>query len=353
MENPRNNIGTLRLAGALAVLFGHCFVLTLGANHRDPISDLTRHVVPYHLGLPGLGVAMFFAISGFLVTRSFVRRRGFIAYAEARILRIYPALILAVALTLIMGALVSTAGSAYLTSKETLAYGLHNSTLLGLQFDLPGVFTGNPSPSVNGSLWTLPVEFRMYILVAIAGVAGALGRRGIFNAVAALAVAVTLIWPDSSPLLAKADHEQLAVFFLAGAVLYMNEVPLTGFGLLALSAVAGVAALVGVYPLFFAFGFAYAVLWVGTDTRIRMPDLAARGDLSYGTYLYAFPVAQLWISALHPSSAWPVVALTLVTTLPLAWVSWHVVETQALRLKGSAAPRLARLMPARRPPKPS
>jgi len=67
---------------------------------------------------------------------------------------------------------------------------------------------------------------------------------------------------------------------------------------------------------------------------VRMPNLAAQGDLSYGTYLYAFPVTQVWVQVLQPVSPWVVFLLSLATVLPLAWMSWHVVEQNALRLKG-------------------
>lgn len=344
---PRNNIGTLRLAGALAVLFGHSFVLSGGQHSRDPISDLTHDVTPYQLGLPGLGVAMFFAISGYLVTQSFFRRRNLRAYTEARVLRIFPALICAVAVTIVVGALLSSAGSAYLTSRQTIGYGVHNATLLDLRYTLPGVFDHNPLASVNGSLWTLPVEFRMYILVAAAGVLGVLGRRTAFNLVALACVVVTLAWPDSSPLLAKPEHDQLAVFFLAGAALFINRdvIPLRAAGLVIAAVAAAIASQTGAYGLFFGIAFAYAVLLVGFSENVRLPDLSARGDLSYGTYLYAFPVTQLWVDALGPSSPWPVAGLTLLSTLPLAWISWHVVEAPALRLKGRLVPFLRSIPP--------
>jgi peptidoglycan/LPS O-acetylase OafA/YrhL len=345
--SSRNNIGTLRLAGALAVLFGHSFALTGGAHSRDPISDLTHDVTPYHLGLPGLGVAMFFVISGYLVTQSFARRRSVVAYGEARVLRIFPALICAVAVTVLVGALVSSAGAAYLTSRETLSYGIHNASLIDLRYSLPGVFQHNPVASVNGSLWTLPVEFRMYILVAIAGVLGALGRRTLFNLVALACMVVTLAWPDSSPLLAKPEHEQLAVFFLAGAALFVNRdlVPLRLAGLAIAALAAAIASQTGAYGLVFAFAFAYAVLLLGFGQGLRLPDLSARGDLSYGTYLYAFPVTQLWVDALNPGSPWVVAALTFACTLPLAWFSWHLVEAPALALKGRLAPFLQSIPP--------
>ena len=335
-ESRANNLGTLRLIGALAVLFGHSFVLTEGVRFHDPISDVTREMAGYALGLPGLGVAMFFAISGYLVTRSWVRHSSFVAYAEARLLRIYPGLILAVALTLVLGlVLTDVGGMDFLTSKQTVEYAIHDSTLIDLRYTLPGVFEDNPSNAVNGSLWTLPVEMRMYIFVAIAGLLGVLRHRMLFNVAAVAIVVLYLAWPDS-PLLANPVHARAAVFFLVGAALWVNRdwAPLTGAGAAGLAIAAALASFTGAYDLVFAIAFAYVILWLGFTDRVRMPNLAAHGDLSYGTYLYAFPVTQVWVQILQPVSPWVVFLLSLVSVLPLAWMSWHVVEQSALRLKG-------------------
>jgi len=108
-------------------------------------------------------------------------------------------------------------------------------------------------------------------------------------------------------------------------------------------ALAALASPTGAYPLFFAIALYYGMLWVGFESRLRLPDLAARGDLSYATYLYAFPVAQLWVAALGPGSPWAVALLTALVVLPMAWVSWRLVEAPALRRKGMLVPALRRL----------
>ena len=338
----RNNIGTLRMVGALVVLLGHSFVLS-SANGRtvDDVSSWLAGFSAFGLGLPGIGLAMFFAISGYLVSASYQRRGSLLAYVEARLLRIYPALWVAIAFMVIVGFILSPYSPAeYFKSHKTLVYVAGGASLFDMNYLLPGVFDSNPSDSVNGSLWTLPVEMRMYVFTAIAGVLGLLGKRRAFNAVVLTAVAVAVIWPGSLPLLGDHNHAEIASFFVAGAALYVNReiLPLRAAGLLALIVLTAALSWTAAYPLLFALAFTYAVLLLGFTDRVRLPDLAARGDFSYGTYLYAFFVTQIWVSALGPGHAWVVLVLTLLTTLPLAVLSWHLVEAPALRLKGKLLP---------------
>jgi len=81
-------------------------------------------------------------------------------------------------------------------------------------------------------------------------------------------------------------------------------------------------------------------MWLGLSRAVRLPDLSARGDLSYGTYLYACPISQLFVAGIGPDSPWLIAVLTAAAALPVAWVSWHLVEAPALRRKGRASERL-------------
>jgi peptidoglycan/LPS O-acetylase OafA/YrhL len=335
----RNNIGTLRMLGALAVLLGHSWVLTSEDGRTlGPVSQALADVTGFRLGLAGLGLAMFFVISGYLVSASYERRQSLVAYVEARVLRIYPALWAAIAFMVVVGLFLSPYGPLeYLKSHKTLVFIAGGASLVDMNYLLPGVFTDNPSDAVNGSLWTLPVEIRMYLFVAVVGLLGLLGRRALFNVVVAAAVAAGVIWPGSVPLLSDPNHAEISTFFVAGAALYVNRdaVPLRGAGLIALVALAAALSWTDAYGLAFALAFSYAVLLLGFTKRVRLPDLAARGDFSYGTYLYAFFVTQLWVSALGPGEPALIAGLTLVCTLPLAVASWFLVESPALRLKGA------------------
>lgn len=336
-----NNINTLRFLGAFLVLFGHTFGLCYGpGGGYDPISDWLRGVTGYHAKLPGLGVAMFFVLSGYLVTQSYERRHSLVAYVEARVLRIYPALWVTLCLTVfVLGPLVTTLElGEYFNHKGTWKYLLHNAKLFpDVNYRLPGVFMENPrAGGVNGSLWTLPVEVRMYVIVAVMGLLGLLRRRWMFNLVAVAIVVFYVVAPDHFFLLHKINHERLGVYFLIGALMYINRDKLALnwkiLSLLTLVLVLGFKK--PGYNLIYAVWFSYLTLYIAFHRYIRFPDLAKHGDFSYGMYLYAFPLTQLNILVFGPENPWFIVLVTFVATMLLAVLSWRYVEKPALRLKG-------------------
>src|SRR4051794_29915781 len=167
-----NNFDLLRLFAAGCVLFTHSFALT---DTGEPAWSRTT------LDGGSLGVLIFFAISGFLVARSWSYDPRLLSFCAKRALRLLPALVVCLLLTaLVLGPLVTTLStSSYLENPATKRFVLDNATLQ-TRYTLPGVFGDVPNPHptiVNGSLWTLPLEVKSYFLIAALGCLGALVAR--------------------------------------------------------------------------------------------------------------------------------------------------------------------------------
>ena len=165
-KNRDNNFNLMRFMAASLVLFSHSYVLT-GAG-AEPLSKLG-------LTFGFVAVDVFFITSGFLVTNSLFLRKDVLLFVWSRALRILPGLFVAVMFCVfIIGAIFTTLPiRSYLSHEGTWLFLYNNSMLIiePLRYELPGVFKGNPyKAAVNGSLWTLPWEVKMYVILAILGV---------------------------------------------------------------------------------------------------------------------------------------------------------------------------------------
>src|SRR5579875_679403 len=153
-----NNFNLLRLLAALAVLYRHGYAFV----DVHPSGRAARWL--FELG--DIAVDAFFVISGYLVTASLLVRRDLVQFCKARVLRIYPALLLSVLLTIVLFGLEfgSLPLSRYFSDRRTWSFAGLNGTLFGgIQLALPGVPTiPGALGAVNGSLWTLPSEVWMY-----------------------------------------------------------------------------------------------------------------------------------------------------------------------------------------------
>src|SRR5690606_6626392 len=111
-----NNLDLIRLIAAALVIWSHAYPI-VGSADRNPLSKLTNA----QLSLGDLGVAIFFVISGFLVSQSMFRMNELKAYTKARLLRIFPGLAFCVLIsTFIIGPLFSKLSAIeYFLSDET------------------------------------------------------------------------------------------------------------------------------------------------------------------------------------------------------------------------------------------
>jgi peptidoglycan/LPS O-acetylase OafA/YrhL len=348
----RNNFDALRLVAAAAVVFSHSFLIADGTQDHEWLIRLTGN--QSILGL--VGVFVFFAISGFLVTQSFEQTGDAWRFLAKRALRIFPGLFVATTLSaFVLAPLVTTLSTgAYLTDPAPWEYVLGNTLLDQTVHELPGVmFVNNPvGLEINGSLWTLRLEFLMYLMVLVLGVLRLLTVR-----VALLLVAFGMAclhfnmldelekWGWFFQLLS--GWGWLVGFFAAGMVLYKLRHTRIFDGRIALLAFAGLVLSVPLHQfilLFPLFG-CYLTLWLALTPRLPVIPAARFGDLSYGIYIYGWPAEQAAIWLLGGRAAWwQVFLIALPAAAALAFLSWHLVERPALRLKPatrrpSASPR--------------
>src|SRR5215471_14803145 len=166
----QNNFDALRFLAAASVIFSHSFLIAEGSQDREWLILLTGNQCI--LGLTG--VFVFFAISGFLVTQSFEQTANPLHYLAKRALRVFPGLFVATVLSaFVLAALVTTLWpSVFLRRPEPYEYVIGNTLLDQTLHELPGVmFVNNPvGLEINGSLWTLRLEFAMYVMVLVLGV---------------------------------------------------------------------------------------------------------------------------------------------------------------------------------------
>ncbi len=322
----RNNFNLMRLVAAWLVIYGHAWAIT-GSGGQDLLADLTGFRFA-----GAIAVDMFFVVSGFLITAS-LQRNSARGYVISRGLRILPALVAGVLLTtFVLGPLLTTAAS-YWSQPATWIYLLVNGSLVASRFQLPGVFTAHPLDVVNGSLWTLPIEAKLYLLLMIAWLVGLLApKRYTPLCAATLLGGYALAWHDW-PL---PDHIQkyaeCTAFFITGSLLWVNRdrIRLNGWVVLGLLAVFTLLRN-GPWAHMPYFGLlTYGTLYL--CLRIKLPMIRGT-DLSYGLYLYGWPAQQLaWMMPWGKLIAGNILIATAIA-LSLAALSWFLIERPALRLK--------------------
>lgn len=342
-----NNFNLIRFLAAAMVIVAHSYTLTVQSWKQIPLPFI-RDV---HLG--GLAVEIFFITSGFLISMSFLRQSNIWLYLEARILRIFPALIVAVLFTsLVLGPIFTKLSlGEYFTHTDLYEYILINSTLIlnivQIRYELPGVFTENLLPvAVNGSLWTLPYEVWMYIMLLIIGVIRILNNRKRFNIFFALFVLSYLVGSMfllESAFYAKLDtYANFALYFLMGTFFYVNRnwIPINGYILLTSWLVLWLLRFsISIYDVFYYFALSYGVFWLALVPGGFIRRFNRLGDYSYGLYIYAFPIQQAIIALFPAISPVFLIVLAFFVTLFFAVVSWHVIEKPALSYKGDVYQR--------------
>lgn len=343
----RNAFGFLRLLFASLVIASHAPELAYGGYDQEILYRLTGGVIT----LGEVAVFSFFVISGYLIAGSYLNSASWRDYLRKRVARIYPAFVVVFAICVLV---VAPIGGGILPHDPG---GILRLVIGCLTLQTPlvgGAFDGLPSPALNGSMWTISYEFRCYLLIMALGLVGLLRQRRVMLLITLAMFVLSFVFPvppagpatfhmatpppyrlgDLRGLIhgdPRADF-RLASVFLVGTCFYLyrdrlkftphkiaGAAVMLVVGLLWLPAARTAVAILGGYLIF------AAARTTGPLSRINNEN-----DISYGVYLYAFPITKLilwWWPAI------PVVALGLTTfalSCAFGWISWIVIEKPAL-----------------------
>ncbi len=332
-----NSFTVMRLVAAYFVVFSHSFGLL---KIDDPSVDLLG------VNLSKLGLWTFFSISGYLITKSAIRSKSLRSYLIKRSLRIFPALLAVILLTIfLLGAVATSLQLAdYFSDKNTYRY-FKNVLLFSNVYNLPGVFENNIyKRAVNGSLWTLQYEFILYLTTTLFIFISS-KKKMIF-----LTVLLTLIMVICYTL-GKLNHGltipfsrlnlfhigRFGLLFMIGACCHLFQldkikispwqtVLLVGILLITFHTSTEVSLIL----------FPIVIINIGLRKN-NFPFLDSIGDISYGVYLYSFPVQQLIIHQFENIHVFVLLVLTILVSSVLGFLSWILIERPALSLKHSFA----------------
>jgi peptidoglycan/LPS O-acetylase OafA/YrhL len=340
-----NSFDLLRLFAAFCVYYSHQLAFL---GYQEPLLG------PLGISLASTGLYIFFALSGYLVFLSLARSTDPRQYVMARGLRIYPGAVANVVFCLLLGACItSLPASSFFTTWQTWSYAFHNASIVvtPTQMELPGVLAAARWPAVNGSIWTIKYELLCYVMlfvvVRLGARTGAPARTAV--GLCAAAAATIYIWTISTHPNPPAEVfftsyngfnlSRFAMTFLFGALIAACEPHGDKAKLVFLSIPAALIvfgptqefARCGIILLLTSF-----VIEVGKSRWLYSARYRRFGDLSYGSFLYAYPIQNVVNTALWNGNNF--VWLTLLTTaltLGCATLSWRFVEQPCLAYKQS------------------
>lgn len=339
-ERINNNYNFLRLFAAFCIVLSHSFDL-LNKSNIEPLNYLTNGKIQFSF----IGLCIFFSCSGFLIAKSANTSASIKSYLFKRVLRIQPLLIVWCLLAVfVVGSLFTTLSTSdYFNNIYTWRYFKTIMPLFGVQFELPQVFVNNPiDAGVNGSLWTLIVEERLYVLMAFLFLFKK--NRSTFFIVAVAILDVVYIlnlvcykgqkipYLDTSP-------TYYALCFLNAGLLYFLKINFSKkiSWLLIGSLFVSAASIYFTTFYFLQVMFIPVVVTGLAQLKCVCNKMGKYGDYTYGVYIFSYPIQQILIALKCTQNSYILFCYTILIILPIAFVSWHFFEKKLMTLKNKVA----------------
>ncbi|TNV19021.1 acyltransferase [Buttiauxella sp. B2] len=325
MNERNNSFDLIRHVAAYMVLFSHHFIL----------SGLHEPIFLKWETLGSIAVAIFFTISGYLMPRSFSGSSNFLAFMKKRCNRIFPGLIVcSFVMYFGIGFFFNTASpSDYISSGDALVKTLRNSVFI--QEQIHGVFSNfKYKDIINGSLWTLPIEFVCYIIIGFfLSISNSWKSPSILLLIAIIAT-IAINYQAELYAYYAVPFKFLALFmipFSTGALLSMTRSAWWNyrFNFLAIAALMLVAA--SGKPEIQIIGLlCVSLITVMIGTIFNEKIIHNKFDISYGVYIYAFPVQQIIINTFNITFYSSMFVSATITTI-IAIASHKYIESRFTR----------------------
>jgi peptidoglycan/LPS O-acetylase OafA/YrhL len=339
-----NNFDFLRFVLASLVILSHSWDVSGGDASFG--HEWLQRLSGGQTDFGAIGVDAFFAISGLLVAQSWDRSRGFVDFMMKRVRRIYPGFLV---MSLVTAAVVlpafadppaafhaKEAGVTTLEAFDLVAYGYLHGFFHGVE--PVHAFVHNPTPLLpNGAIWTVRYEFVCYVVLGVASMT-AVGRSrwaALLAFLAFFAYHASGRAPPTESLVtaifcASYMWPRFGSFFLAGVAWQRFATRPRGWTAALASLAMAVAMRAGGLDAILPLALPPVVFWLA-DLRGPLNRFGARGDFSYGMYVYGFLVQQMIIACWPGLSVVALFALALPAAVGCGALSWYLVERRFLR----------------------
>jgi peptidoglycan/LPS O-acetylase OafA/YrhL len=336
LQNDRhNNFNLLRFVFAMLVVIAHAPQITDGNRDREPLFRLTQS-----MDLGQVAVDFFFILSGFLIVQSWKNAPDAAFFLEKRVRRIFPGFLVAsLFCAVVVGPLLAPGVGRYFANFNVPDFLVAAFTLQ--KPVTPPLFTGSHH-QLNGSMWTIAPEFACYLSVIALGLIGAVKNRHCWGAIAIIVIAAYIAQRFGIALSMPDFMLRLGACFAIGGCyfLYADKIRLNG----KIAAAAGLL-LAGcmfswrLSEIAVVFAGSYILFYLGQKKSPRTLAFNSLPDVSYGVYLYSFPIQTLIAWHFTAISPWVLLPISAALSIVAGTVSWYLIEKPLLRLGRPKAER--------------
>lgn len=329
LKRDSNNLDLLRLFAACMVIYGHAYSIVPEEGKQDFVQSLLGYEYS-----GSLAVKFFFFISGLVVSNSLFLKKNPLTFAVSRVFRIWPAFMLVVVISaFVVGPIYTTFSFAEYFGSEQFSVGdyVFSNLIMDIRYYLPGVFFELPyEAAVNGSLWTLYYEIGAYLGILLMYLLGFF-RGKIIGTVALLLVMVGQEFLDVNSLPSIFHQPVLVQCFALGALLALHKDKIYIHS----------GTLILLWLCFFFFKeWAYSKYLLYIALFVSLLYLSGiksflsyrpRYDVSYGVYLWGFPVQQVMAYHFLELGVHFNQVASVVVCIVLGCLSWLLVESRFIK----------------------